>query len=102
MNIHKGTWYIHKARTYLEEGFYVTDIDMSDAGHVLLGEEEFEFEFETPDTDPIEAEISMLSKEADRLETESYAKVQNIKDRIKQLQCLEYKPEPEVMESGDE
>ena len=27
----------------------------------------FVFEFETPDTDPIEAEIDMLQKEADRI-----------------------------------
>ena len=94
MNTHKGTWYIHKAHEYSQNDFYVTNMDMSKSGYILLGTEEFEFEFETPDKDPIEAEIQMLENEADRLETESYAKVQNIKDRIKQLQCLEYKPEP--------
>jgi len=93
MNTYEGTLYIHKARSYVDEDFYIENFDMSNTGQVLLGTHEYEIKFETPDIDPIEAEIQMLANEADRLETEAYAKVQNIKDRIKQLQCLEYKPE---------
>jgi len=93
MITHKGTWFVHKARSYHDEDYYVETMDMSNCGHVLLNTQDFEVDIETPTKDPIEAEIQMLANEADRLGTEAYAKVQNIKDRIKQLQCLEYKPE---------
>jgi len=83
--------YIHKAPSYYEGDYIAHASDMSNHGSVFLGEQEVELNI--PDTDPIEAEIQMLANEADRLETEAYAKVQNIKDRIKQLSCLEYKPE---------
>lgn len=83
--------YIHKSPRYTEQDFFVFTHDASESGYPLLGTQEIELN--VPDTDPVEAEIQMLANKAHDIETKAYAEVENIKDRIKELQGIEYKPE---------
>ena len=90
---YKKTLYIHVDRFYTNKEFYVATCDMSQSGYVLLGTHDIEIDIPRPTKDPIEAEIEMLKNKVAVINTEAYAKTQQLEQRISELTCIEFKGE---------
>ena len=87
------TLYIHKAPSYLIEDYSFFLHDMSDCGYILLGTHDLDIDIPKPTKDPIEAEIEMLKNQVAVINTEAYAKTQQLEQRISELTCIEFKGE---------
>ena len=86
----KQTLYIHKSPAYLIEDYSFFLQDMSDCGYILLGTHDIEIDIPRPTKDPIEAEIEMLKNKVAVINTEAYAKTQQLEQRISELTCIEF------------
>lgn len=81
--------YVHWDRKYDgSDDWSLFCIDMSAYGHVCAGKQTIEFE--VPDNyNPVRQQIEMLQKEQERVTNEFNDRVQQIKEEISKLQCLE-------------
>lgn len=81
--------FIHKDRYTGEFTFYQTD--MSKYGDLLVGPIEREIDYDTPEGwNPVAAEVAGIEKRMDMLAAEYQAKLAPLKNRLQDLQCIEY------------
>jgi hypothetical protein len=92
MPTYNGTLYIH-APQFGSNEFEIYNADMSKHGLALLGTHDYSVDYENPTKDPVDAEIESLQKKADAIETKALADIEIINRRIRELKCIEYKPE---------
>jgi hypothetical protein len=91
MTTHTIKGFIFKAPNSDNLIFHASD-GMTDYGWTLVGPHEFEYTL--PESfNPVAAEIAGLEKQLDKLNGQHMQRVQEIKGRIKDLQCLAYSPE---------
>ena len=65
--------------------------DMTDYGYATIAEHSVTFD--VPQEDPTPKFIEALESKAEDIQAEATAAVRSIMDQIKQLQCIEHKPE---------
>lgn len=69
--------------------------DMSEHGHVLLGQAELEYDLPA-DFNPLQTEINGLEKQLDVLAEKYHTAAAAIRNRISNLQCIEHSPAGEA------
>lgn len=85
------TAYIHVS-SYNIESPIVFDHDMSNLGYIVLGKHEFEFDMPGKEV-TIPKAVAALKAKQERIRTEALKNVADVEQEIKELLCLEYKPE---------
>ena len=80
------TMYAHKAGQWGDVPYVLFVCDMSDHGHVCLGE--VEVTFTPPTTDPVEAELASIDKEMQSVRAEMQGKLNALQDRRDNLLAI--------------